>query len=188
MFSANRETAIPRVRREGKHSRKLIHRLARIDVLLVDELSYLNLRPEPTNIFFKLMEERYRRKPTILTTNLEYDQWHQLLGNKDLTEALLSRLRHQCQTSACGHTRRRTEISPSVWRTTRSLILTNHKSKCCAIHVKKSSRNSRRFATRTSQSGRPEGSTCFVPGSIISAIHVIDRYDEPLILESDSGR
>jgi len=79
-------------------SRKLVRRLARIDVLLVDELSYLNLRPEQTNIFFKLMEERYRRKPTILTTNLDYDQWHQLLGNKDLTEALLSRLRHQCQT------------------------------------------------------------------------------------------
>jgi DNA replication protein DnaC len=79
-------------------SRKLIRRLAGIDILLVDELSYLNLRPEQTNIFFKLMEERYRRKPTILTTNLEYDQWHELLGNKDLTEALLSRLRHQCQT------------------------------------------------------------------------------------------
>jgi len=79
-------------------SRKLVRRLARIDVLLVDELSYLNLRPEQTNIFFKLMEERYRCKPTILTTNLDYDQWHQLLGNKDLTEALLSRLRHQCQT------------------------------------------------------------------------------------------
>lgn len=79
-------------------SRKLVHRLARIDVLLVDELAYLNLRPEQTNIFFKLMEERYRRKATLITTNLEYDQWHQLLGNKDLTEALLSRLRHQCQT------------------------------------------------------------------------------------------
>ena len=79
-------------------SRRLVRRLARIDVLLVDELAYLNLRPEQTNIFFKLMEERYRRKPTLLTTNLEYDQWHQLLGNKDLTEALLSRLRHQCQT------------------------------------------------------------------------------------------
>ncbi|MBV8773986.1 MAG: IS21-like element helper ATPase IstB [Deltaproteobacteria bacterium] len=79
-------------------SRKLVHRLARFDVLLVDELAYLNLRPEQTNIFFKLMEERYRRKPTLITTNLEYDQWYQLLGNKDLTEALLSRLRHQCQT------------------------------------------------------------------------------------------
>jgi DNA replication protein DnaC len=79
-------------------SRKLTRHLAGIDILLVDELSYLNLRPEQTNIFFKLMEERYRRKPTIITTNLRYEQWHQLLGNKDLTAALLSRLRHQCQT------------------------------------------------------------------------------------------
>ena len=30
--------------------------------------------------------------------NLEYEQWPRLLGNKELTEALLSRLRHQCQT------------------------------------------------------------------------------------------
>ena len=79
-------------------SRKLVRHLTRIDVLLVDELSYLNLRPEQTNIFFKLMEERYRRKPTLITSNLDYVRWHQLLGNKDLTEALLSRLRHQCQT------------------------------------------------------------------------------------------
>ena len=79
-------------------SRKLIRRLARLDVLLIDEVGYLNLRPEQTNIFFKLMEERYRRKATLITTNLEYDQWPVLLGHKDLTEALLSRLRHQCQT------------------------------------------------------------------------------------------
>ena len=81
-----------------RSSRKLLKRLARLDVLLIDELGYLNLRPEQTNIFFKLMEERYRRKATLLTTNLEYDQWQVLLGNKELTEALLSRLRHQCQT------------------------------------------------------------------------------------------
>ena len=79
-------------------SRKLIRCLARLDLLLVDEVGYVNLRPEQVNIFFKLMEERYRRKATLLTTNLEYDQWPLLLGNKDLTEAMLSRLRHQCQT------------------------------------------------------------------------------------------
>ena len=54
-------------------SRKLIRRLARLDVLLIDEVGYLNLRPEQTNIFFKLMEERYRRKATLITTNLEYE-------------------------------------------------------------------------------------------------------------------
>jgi DNA replication protein DnaC len=79
-------------------TRKLINRLARIDVILVDEMGYLNLKPEQTNIFFKLMEERYRRRPTIITTNLDYDEWHNFLGNKSLVEALLSRLRHQCHT------------------------------------------------------------------------------------------
>jgi DNA replication protein DnaC len=81
-----------------RSSRKLIDRLIRVDVLVIDELGYLNLRPEQTNIFFKLMEERYRRKPTVITTNLEYDEWHHFLGNKPLCEALLSRLRHHCHT------------------------------------------------------------------------------------------
>jgi DNA replication protein DnaC len=65
---------------------------------LIDELSYLNLRPEQANIFFKLVEERYRKKSTIVTTNLGYDEWANFLGNRSMTDALLSRLRHQCQT------------------------------------------------------------------------------------------
>jgi len=81
-----------------RSSRKLIDRLARVDVLVIDEMGYLNLKPEQTNIFFKLMEERYRRRSTIITTNLDYDEWHNFLGNKALVDALLSRLRHQCQT------------------------------------------------------------------------------------------
>jgi hypothetical protein len=35
-------------------------------------MGYLNLRPEQTNILFKLMEERYRQRATIITTNLDY--------------------------------------------------------------------------------------------------------------------
>jgi DNA replication protein DnaC len=81
-----------------RSSRKLLNRLARIDLLLIDELGYLNLRPEQTNVFFRLMDERYRRKATIITTNLQYEEWHNFLGNKALCDALLSRLRHQCHT------------------------------------------------------------------------------------------
>lgn len=81
-----------------RSSRKLIATLARVDVLVIDEMGYLNLRPEQTNIFFKLMEERYRRHATIISTNLEFDEWHQFLGNKPLVDALLSRLLHQCHT------------------------------------------------------------------------------------------
>ena len=59
---------------------------------------YLTLRPEQSNIFFKLMEGRYRRRAWIITTNLEYDDWFNFLGNKQMVAALLSRLRHQCTT------------------------------------------------------------------------------------------
>ncbi len=79
-------------------SRKLLNRLCGIDLLLIDEMGYLNLRPEQSNIFFKLMEERYGKKTTIITTNLDYDKWYEFLGQKDMVGALLDRLRHHCHT------------------------------------------------------------------------------------------
>lgn len=79
-------------------SRRLLDRLARIDLLLIDEMGYLNLRPEQSNIFFKLMEERYGKKATIITTNLEYEEWYAFLGQKEMVGALLDRLRHHCHT------------------------------------------------------------------------------------------
>jgi len=82
----------------GRSTRQLLKRLARLDVLLIDEFGYLNLKPEQSNIFFKLMEERYHRQATIITTNLDYEEWHNFLGNKVMVEALLSRLRHYCHT------------------------------------------------------------------------------------------
>ncbi len=81
-----------------RSTRQLLNNLIRIPCLLIDELGYVNLRPEQTNIFFKLMEERYRRHPTIVTTNMDYPEWQSFLGNKALVDALLSRLRHQCHT------------------------------------------------------------------------------------------
>ena len=81
-----------------RSTRQLLKRLARLDVLLIDEFGYLNLKPEQSNIFFKLIEERYRRHPCIITTNLGYDEWPNFLGNRPMVEALLSRLRHYCHT------------------------------------------------------------------------------------------
>lgn len=79
-------------------SRRLLNHLARFDLLVIDEMGYLNLRPEQSNIFFKLMEERYGRRATIITTNLEYERWYDFLGNKEMVSALLDRLRHRCHT------------------------------------------------------------------------------------------
>ncbi|MBN2029612.1 IS21-like element helper ATPase IstB [bacterium] len=82
-----------------RSTRKLLDQLIRFEIILIDEFGYLNLRSEQTNIFFKLMEERYvQRKTTLLTTNLEYEDWKSFLNNKSLTDALLSRVRHRCTT------------------------------------------------------------------------------------------
>jgi DNA replication protein DnaC len=81
-----------------RSSRRLVQRLARLDVLLIDEFGYLNLKPEQSNIFFKLMDERYNRRASIITTNLDYEEWHNFLGNRPMVDALLSRIRHHCHT------------------------------------------------------------------------------------------
>jgi len=77
---------------------KLIQNLCRYDLLLIDELGYLTLKPEQVNAFFKLMGERYGRKSSIITTNLDYPQWYELFQRKTLVDALLDRLNHHCIT------------------------------------------------------------------------------------------
>ena len=77
---------------------RLLKRLSNYDLLLVDEIGYLTLRPEQVNAFFKLMELRYARKATMLTTNLDYPEWYDLFKRKPLVDALLDRLQHHCIT------------------------------------------------------------------------------------------
>lgn len=77
---------------------RLLNRLTNYDILVIDEIGYLNLKSEQVNAFFKLMEQRYNRKSTIITTNLEYEQWYELFQRKSLVDALLDRLRHRCTT------------------------------------------------------------------------------------------
>jgi DNA replication protein DnaC len=81
-----------------RSSRKLLNRLVNLDLLLIDEMGYVNVKPEQANIFFKLIEERYRHRPTIITTNLAYEEWPNFLGNPEMVHALLNRLRHFCHT------------------------------------------------------------------------------------------
>jgi DNA replication protein DnaC len=54
----------------------------------------LNLKPEQVNAFFRLMDQRYGRVSTIITTNLDYSAWYGLFDNKPLVDALLDRLQH----------------------------------------------------------------------------------------------
>lgn len=78
---------------------KLLKKLCRLDLLVLDELGYLSLNSHQRNAFFKLMAERYQLgKACIITTNLDYPEWYTLFEAKDMVDALLDRLGHQCVT------------------------------------------------------------------------------------------
>ena len=90
---------------------KLIKKLFNYDLLLIDELGYLTLKPEQINAFFKLMGERYSRKSTIITTNLDYPEWYDLFKRKSLVDALIDRLQHRCITIKIDGPSLRTPVS-----------------------------------------------------------------------------
>lgn len=77
---------------------RLLTALSRTQPLCIDELGYLNLKSEQVNAFFRLMDQRYGRVSTIITTNLDYPAWYALFDNKPLVDALLDRLQHHCIT------------------------------------------------------------------------------------------
>ena len=92
---------------------KLLNRLARYPLLVIDELGYLSVNPEQTNAFFKLLDRRYNRVSTVLTTNLDYSEWYQQFQRKNLVDALLDRLQHHCVTIRIdGPSLRTPESSP----------------------------------------------------------------------------
>ena len=76
----------------------LLKTIASYDLIIIDELGYLTLTTEQINIFFKLIDMRYHKKSTIITTNLEYAQWYEVFQNKELVDAMLDRFNHYCTT------------------------------------------------------------------------------------------
>ncbi|MGC1953755.1 MAG: ATP-binding protein [Gammaproteobacteria bacterium] len=56
------------------------------------------MKPEQVNAFFKLLDQRYGPKPSLITTNLDYPDWYDLFQHKPLVDALLDRLQHHCIT------------------------------------------------------------------------------------------
>lgn len=75
---------------------RLIRRLARIDVLIIDEFSHVKLNEEQANLLFRLIDARYHRKSTIFATNLGFDDWGKYLNSPALTRSLASRVTDQC--------------------------------------------------------------------------------------------
>jgi DNA replication protein DnaC len=64
-------------------------------LLIIDELGYLPVDKEQANLLFQVIAKRYENQSTLITSNLNFGQWDQTLGNDStLTAALLDRLLH----------------------------------------------------------------------------------------------
>jgi len=71
---------------------KLIKKFASYDCLVIDELGYVEVEPVQVGLFFTLMHKRHKKKTTIITSNLGFQQWTSFLKNEHLTAALIDRL------------------------------------------------------------------------------------------------
>jgi DNA replication protein DnaC len=65
---------------------------ANVGVLLIDELGLCEVEPVQAAQFFTLMQQRHKRRPTLITSNLGFQEWKAFLKNDHLTAALIDRL------------------------------------------------------------------------------------------------
>jgi DNA replication protein DnaC len=82
---------------EARDERRLLRLqrdLQQVKLLIIDELGYVPLSPTGAELLFETFSQRYERGSTIVTSNLPFEDWTQVLGSDRLTGALLDRLTH----------------------------------------------------------------------------------------------
>ena len=63
-------------------------------LLIIDEIGYLPITKEGAYLFFQLINKRYEKKSTILTTNQVFSKWSDIFGDSVVTAAIIDRLVH----------------------------------------------------------------------------------------------
>ena len=81
--------------REERTLQRLQKQLERQDLLLLDELGYVPFSKAGAELLFDVVGRAYERTSLIVTTNLPFEQWTEVLGSERLTGAMLDRLTHR---------------------------------------------------------------------------------------------
>jgi DNA replication protein DnaC len=84
---------------EAREERTLLRMkssLAKFDLLILDELGYVPASKLGAELLFEVISSAYERQSLIVTTNLPFEQWTEVLGSERLTGAVLDRLTHRC--------------------------------------------------------------------------------------------
>ena len=80
--------------RAEKRLLRLQHQLAKVILLIIDELGFVPLRKTDAELLFELTSQRYGRGSTLITSNLPFEEWTEILGPERLTGTLLAWLTH----------------------------------------------------------------------------------------------
>jgi DNA replication protein DnaC len=82
---------------EAKDEKRLLRyqkQMASYELLIVDELGFVPLSKSGAELLFEVFSQRYERGSTLVTSNLPFQEWTEVLGSERLTGALLDRLTH----------------------------------------------------------------------------------------------
>jgi DNA replication protein DnaC len=80
--------------RDEKRLLRLQKQLAGYKLLIIDELGFVPLSKSGAELLFEIFSQRYERGATLVTSNLPFDEWTEVMGSERLTGALLDRLTH----------------------------------------------------------------------------------------------
>ncbi|WP_186450926.1 IS21-like element helper ATPase IstB, partial [Sporomusa sp. KB1] len=74
---------------------KLEQQLTKLNLLILDELSYLTFARSSAELLFQILSSRNERGSVIITTNLEFSRWTEIFGDPMLTAAIVDRMTHR---------------------------------------------------------------------------------------------
>ena len=88
--------------REERQLGRLKTQLAKLDLMILDELGYVPASKAGAELLFDVISTAYERTSVVITTNLPFEQWPEVLLSERLTGAALDRLTHRCQILETG--------------------------------------------------------------------------------------
>jgi len=71
-----------------------LDKISRIDLLIIDEIGYLDIPKDSASLFFQLISKRYEKSSIIITSNKPFEQWGEIFGDDIVASAILDRLLH----------------------------------------------------------------------------------------------